>query len=88
MAFLNIGLYFILYYITPVIAGLMCGVLLRDMRKSVLAGYTGSFIAFFPLFVFLETADVLTILIAAGIISVLGGLGGFLGSLVSRRFAT
>ena len=86
-AFLNIGLYFILYFITPIIAGVVSGIILRNVKRSVLAGYFGSLVAYFPLFLFLNTTnmDIFAILAAAGIISFLGGIGGFLGYLVIRR---
>ena len=90
-AFLNIGLYFILYFITPIIAGLVCGLVLRNLKRSVVAGFVGSFLAYFPLFILLEwiasgtTIDIFVIAAAAGIISLLGGLGGFLGSYLIKR---
>ena len=89
-AFLNIGLYFIFFIVTPIIAGVVCGILLRNMKRSILAGYFGSLAAYFPLFFFLETdiIDIFTILTAAGIISLLGGIGGFLGFLIIRKKTT
>jgi hypothetical protein len=79
-----------LYIITPIIAGVVCGILLRNLKRGILAGYFGSLAAYFPLFFFLETniIDIFTILTAAGIISLLGGVGGFLGFLVIKKKIT
>jgi hypothetical protein len=89
VAFLNIGLYFILYFFAPLIAGLICGVILRNLKRSIVAGYIGSIFTYFPLFIMTSdiTVDILTILIAAGIISLFGGLGSLFGSLISRRYS-
>ena len=90
VAFLNIGLYFILYFITPIIAGVVSGIILRSMKRSVLAGYFGSLMAYFPLYLFLDTTsvDIFAIFAAAGIISFLGGIGGLLGYLAIRSKTT
>jgi hypothetical protein len=64
---------------------------LREFKESVLAGYFGSLLAYIPLFVFLElivsgnSLDFITIIFAAGIISLLGSIGGILGSVLSKK---
>jgi hypothetical protein len=91
VAFLNVGLYFLLYVLAPLISGLICGLIMREEKKGFLVGYIGSILAYFPLFVFLEaispstSSDLLVTFLAAGIISFLGGIGGFLGAIAVNR---
>jgi ABC-type branched-subunit amino acid transport system permease subunit len=68
--------------------------ILKKAKNSALAGFIGSLVAYFPLFIFLQsissvsTLDILVILLAAGLISLLGGLGGYLGFTILNRNAT
>jgi hypothetical protein len=89
-ALLNIGLYVVLWVAAPLISGVICGYLMRSPKWGALGGFIGSAIATTPLLFFLESlsssgADILSILIAAIILSMIGTLGGFLGGMIGLR---
>ena len=48
-ALLNIGLYFMFSIFAPLIAGIICGYLLQDSKRSMIGGFVGAFIAYVPL---------------------------------------
>ncbi|MHA1577456.1 MAG: DUF5518 domain-containing protein [Candidatus Thorarchaeota archaeon] len=48
-AFLNLGLYFILWIFAPIVSGLVCGYFLRSKKNGALVGFLGGLIAYVPM---------------------------------------
>jgi hypothetical protein len=89
-ALLNIGLYAVLWVAAPLISGVVCGYFMLNPRWGALGGFLGSTISITPLLFFLESlsssgADILSIFIAALILSAIGALGGFIGGMMGLR---
>ncbi len=83
-AMLNVGLYFILYVVTPIVAGAVIGYLLGHRTHSVTGATVGSFVAYLALFYYVAEATSLTaspIDIIAGslFMALIGLVGGLLG---------
>lgn len=89
-ALLNLGLYVVLWVAAPLVSGFVCGYFMLSPRWGAIGGFLGSILSTTPLLLFLESisssgADILSILIAAAILSVIGGLGGFIGGMIGLR---
>ncbi len=48
-ALFNLGLYFILFFIAPIVAGAVVGYLVPNLRKVVLGSFLSGIIAYLPL---------------------------------------
>lgn len=89
-ALLNIGLYVVLWVAAPLVSGLVCGYFMLSPRWGAIGGFLASVLSTTPLLLFLESlsssgADILSIFMAAIILSVIGGLGGFIGGMIGLR---
>jgi hypothetical protein len=89
-ALLNLGLYFILFFVAPLVSGLICGYFMLSPRWGALGGFLGAFLPSTPLLFFLEAIsghgyDPFSIVFAAVILSVIGAVGGFLGGMIALR---
>lgn len=92
VALLNLGFYFILWVFAALVAGAVGGFFILKPRLGALTGFVGSICVYMPLLVFLECieptgADVLSVIGASVILSLLGGLGGLLGGEFGGRFS-
>lgn len=89
-ALLNVGLYVVLWIAAPLISGIICGYFMLSPKSGAFGGFLGAAGASTPLLFFLESItaygyDIFSILIAAGILSVIGGVGGFIGGMIGSR---
>ncbi len=48
-ALLNVGLFFMLYFLAPILAGLVCGYLVQRRRASAGAAFLGALVVYVPL---------------------------------------
>jgi len=48
-AFLNIGLFFILWIFAPIVSGIVCGYFLRMKKKGAFVGFLGGLLAYVPM---------------------------------------
>ncbi|MFX0107554.1 MAG: hypothetical protein ACFE7R_04655 [Candidatus Hodarchaeota archaeon] len=92
-ALLNIGLYFLLYIVTPFVSGLVIGFFLRDIKKGIIGSYLAGIIALAPFFYWLDlvgggSSDLAAILAAAALVSLIGFAGGAFGGVLSIRAST
>lgn len=96
-AMLNIGLYFMLFFFTPLLSGLVVGFLLRETRKGAVGGFISSFVAFTPFLLYLSqgllalnpTSDLVSFYLAIMayvlLLSLAGLITGALGGAIGRR---
>jgi len=87
---LNFGLFFILNFITPLIAGFVIGFILVKIRDGIGASFLGTVISYSIIFVISEwflgfTSQPLDVLVAVLIMGIIGAAGGLIGSLTSTR---
>ncbi|MHA1771697.1 MAG: hypothetical protein ACTSYL_08455 [Candidatus Thorarchaeota archaeon] len=86
-AFLNIGLYFMTYFLTPILAGAVVGFLLGHKKQSPLSGAFGALGAYIALFTYTTMTTSLQsgpieILVASLILAGVGLVGGIIGMLL------
>ncbi len=86
-AFLNIGLYFLAYFLTPLIAGVVTGYLLGHKKQSPASGAFGALIAYPALFAYVALTTTFVsgpveILAASLILAGIGVIGGVIGMLL------
>lgn len=48
-AFLNIGLFFILWIFAPIVSGIVCGYFLRMKKNGAIVGFLGGLLAYVPM---------------------------------------
>jgi hypothetical protein len=89
-ALLNVGLYLVLYVLAPLVAGMVCGFFLLSPKWGTFVGFMGSACSNIPFLIWLESisptgADMLSIIIAAMILSAIGAVGGFIGGMIGAR---
>lgn len=89
-ALLNVGLYVVIFVLAPLIAGIVCGFFLLSPKWGTLGGFLGSACANIPFLIWLESisptgADMLSIIIAAMILSAIGAVGGFIGGIIGAK---
>jgi hypothetical protein len=96
-AMLNIGLYFVLFFFTPLLSGLVVGFVLRKLRNGAVAGFISSFAAFTPFLLYLSqgllvlnpTSDLVSFYLAVMtyvfLLSLAGSVCGVLGGAIGRR---
>ncbi len=87
---LNFGLFFILNFLAPLVAGLIVGFLVAKMRDGVVIGFLGNVFSYSIIFVisqwFLGFVDApLDVVIAVLIMGALGAVGGLTGSVISKK---
>jgi len=85
---LNWGLFFILTILTPLVAGLICGYILGDQRNSIIIGTLSAMFSYALLFIATGSAsDLLVFSEAVLIMAIIGGVGGFIGTLLYKRIS-
>ncbi len=89
-ALLNLGLYVVLFVAAPLVSGVVCGYFMLNPKWGALGGFLSSFISSIPLLFLLESLspiayDVISILIAAILLSAIGALGGLIGGMIGIR---
>ncbi|TFF91600.1 hypothetical protein EU545_03480 [Candidatus Thorarchaeota archaeon] len=89
-ALLNIGLYYILWFLTPFVAGAATGYLLAKRFDAIAGSAGGSLLAYLPLFMYTSGLDGLTvdfaaILVAALMMAAIAVIGGLLGNAIQKR---
>jgi hypothetical protein len=87
---LNIGLFFILNFLAPLVTGLIVGFLIVKIRDGVAVGFIGTILSYSIVFVIAEwfigfTTPLLDVAIAVLIMGGIGTGGGLIGSLISTR---
>ncbi|MBD3406836.1 MAG: hypothetical protein GF411_12035 [Candidatus Lokiarchaeota archaeon] len=87
---LNIGLFFILFYFTPIIAGLVGGYFLASRNKGIQVSFISSLVTYTLIFAITEVMtgqylDIVTLLFAALMMSGLSMIGGFIGGVIGER---
>jgi hypothetical protein len=87
---LNIGLFFILTFFAPLVAGLVVGFFLERTKIGTLAGFLGAFFSYSGILFVTEyltgfSTDFLTLVSAVILMGLIGALGGFLGALIRNR---
>ncbi len=87
---LNLGLFAVLLIITPLVAGIIVGLLL-PRRWAIQVGLIGALLAYAPLFIWSSitrdnTLDFYTIGMATLLLALVGCLGGLIGSQLALLF--
>ncbi len=87
---LNVGLYSILWFVTPFVAGAVVGYLLVKLEDAVAGSSIGAILAYIPLFMLTsnlsgQQADFVAIGVAALLMAAIAILGGILGNTIQRR---
>jgi hypothetical protein len=89
-ALLNVGLYVVIFVLAPLFAGMVCGFFLVSPKWGTLGGFLGSACANIPFLIWLESisstgADMLSIILAAMILSAIGAVGGLIGGMIGVK---
>jgi hypothetical protein len=87
---LNLGLFIVLFVITPLASGFVAGYLLQNSRDGWTSGLVGSTLAFSSLFLATEaiigfSSQAFIVIAAVLLMASLGALGGLLGGYLSSR---
>ena len=87
---LNIGLFFILAFFAPLVAGFVVGFFLERKDIGTLAGFLGALFSYSGILFVTEyltgfSTDFITLVAAVILMGLIGALGGFLGVLVRSR---
>lgn len=82
---LNVGLFFVLVLIAPLVSGLVVGYFLEEYKKGTLAGFIGAILSYSVIMLITEyligfTTDPFVILQAILIMGAIGAFGGLLGA--------
>ena len=85
---LNWGLFFILALLAPLVVGLICGYILGHQRNAIFAGTLSAAFSYALLFIATGSAsDLLVFSEAVLIMAIIGGVGGFIGTLLYKRMS-
>lgn len=85
---LNWGLSFILTIFTPLVVGLVCGYILGHQRNGIITGTLSAVFSYGLLFVATGYAsDLIVFSQAVLIMAIIGGIGGFIGTLLHKRMS-
>ena len=83
---LNLGLFFVLIFLAPLIAGMVCGYILRHKRNGILSGFLSSVFSYSLIFAVTgSSVGFLDLIGAVLIMSLIGALGGFIGVVLQKR---
>ncbi len=97
-ALLNIGFYFMLFILTPILSGIVVGFVLARRKDGAVAGFFSSFVSFLPLHLYIAPAllevnpvpDIgafyLALVLYVLLLSTISLVCGILGSTIARRF--
>ncbi|TFG32282.1 hypothetical protein EU528_03860 [Candidatus Thorarchaeota archaeon] len=82
---LNLGLFFILVLIAPLLVGIVCGYILGSKRNGILTGFLSAVFSYSLIFVGTGFAtDIPVFGTAVLIMSLIGAAGGFIGALLQK----
>ncbi|MCF2136458.1 MAG: hypothetical protein K9W43_04375 [Candidatus Thorarchaeota archaeon] len=86
-AFLNIGLYFMMYFLTPILAGTVVGFLLGHKKQSPMSGAFGALGAYIALFTYVSMttslqSGLVEIVVASLLLAGVGFIGGIIGMFI------
>jgi len=85
---LNWGLSFILIIFTPLVVGFICGYILGHQRNAIITGSLSAVFSYGLLFYVTGYAsDLIVFTEAVLIMALIGGVGGFIGTLVYKRMS-
>ena len=87
---LNLGLFFILAFFAPLVAGLIVGFFLEKYYIGSLTGFIGALVSYSVILLITEyltgfVTDPLTLVSAVLLMSLIGALGGLLGAVIRSR---
>ncbi len=87
---LNLGLFFILAFLAPLVSGLTVGFFLENSKIGSVAGFTGALVSYSAILLITEyltgfSTDLLTLVSAVLLMALIGALGGLLGALIRSR---
>ena len=87
---LNLGLFFILAFFAPLVAGLIVGFFLEKSYIGSLAGFIGAAVSYSVILLITEyligfTTDPLTLVFAVILMALIGAFGGLLGAVIRSR---
>lgn len=87
---LNLGLFFILAFFAPLVAGLVVGFFLEKSKIGSIAGFAGALISYSTILLITEyltgfATDPLTLVFAVFLMALIGALGGLLGAIIRSR---
>ena len=85
---LNWGLFFVLTLFTPLVVGFVCGYILGHKRNAIIAGTLSAVFSYGLLFIATGFAsDLIVFSEAVLIMAIIGGVGGFIGTLLHKRMS-
>jgi len=85
---LNWGLSFILTIFSPLVVGFICGYILGHKRNAIITGTLSAVLSYGVLFIATGFAsDLIVFSEAVLIMAIIGGVGGFIGTLVYKRMS-
>lgn len=87
---LNLGLFFILNFLAPLVTGVIVGFLLAKIKNGISVSFSGTIISYFIIFMISEwflgfSNTPLDITIAILIMGIIGTAGGIIGSIISVK---
>lgn len=87
---LNLGLFFLLFYFTPIFTGLVGGFFLASRKNGSIISFISAITAYIPLFTITQiiigdSVDLISLLLAASIMGFLSLVGGFIGGIIGER---
>jgi hypothetical protein len=87
---LNLGLFFILAFLAPIVAGIVVGFFLERKDIGTLAGFLGALFSYSGILFVTEyltgfSTDFITLVAAVALMGLFGALGGLLGAFVRSR---
>ena len=87
---LNLGLFFILAFFAPLVAGLVVGFFLERSKIGSVAGFSGALISYSTILLITEyltgfATDPLTLVFAVLLMALIGAIGGLLGAIIRSR---
>ena len=83
---LNLGLFFVLAIFAPLVVGIACGYILGHKRNGIISAILSAVVSYSLIFIVTGfTSDIPAFGTAVLIMSVIGGVGGYIGALIQKR---
>jgi hypothetical protein len=87
---LNFGLFFLLYFLAPLVSALIIGYIVARIRDGVVIGFVGTALSYILVFFITEwfigfSTPIIDVILAVLIMSAIGAVGGLIGSTISSR---
>lgn len=83
---LNLGLFFVLALFAPLVVGLICGYIVGHQRNGVIVGILSAMFSYSLVFIATGFATDLVVFSSAVLIMcIIGGVGGFIGTLAYKK---